>query len=318
MEYLKYMLSSNLLYRLDNIELLENRLNLTKGCLIDNSFLESLGYTVYTNKKGRVIENPTIELKKIQRKIHNCLSEINFPEWVISCRKNVSYINNAKLHNENNYIVNLDISKFFTNCNKINTYYFFCKHMCMSKELSEIMVKLVCKDNRLPTGSPCSQILAYLSYLDMFEEIKNIAYKDNLTISLYVDDLTISSNERISNSIVDDIIKKLNENGFSINNKKRKYSGKNKNKKVTGVIINKKNQLRVPNKLRKEVIFLFKEIKSFNVNPNNKLHISKVKSLRGKLNSCRLIEPEVFSNIDNQLKKIESKLSNHRYNNQRY
>ena len=36
----------------------------------------------------------------------------------------------------------------------------------------------------------------------------------------------------------------MNENGFTINSKKRKYLGKNKNKKVTGVIIDKNNNLK--------------------------------------------------------------------------
>ena len=31
-------------------------------------------------------------LKKIQKKLQRCLSEIEFPNWVISCRKKVSYI----------------------------------------------------------------------------------------------------------------------------------------------------------------------------------------------------------------------------------
>ena len=56
------------------------------------------------------------------------------------------------------------------------------------------------------------------------------------------------------------------------------------------------------------------DIKKLNINPNNKLHRSKVKSLRGKLNSCRAIEPNIFSNIHNQLSKIEKKLAKYKCN----
>src|SRR5699024_3347221 len=127
-------------------------------------------------------------------------------------------------------------------------------------------------------------------------------------------DITISSKNVINHKIVDEIIKKLNENGFTINSKKRKYLGKNKNKKVTGVIIDKNDNLKVPNSLRLSVITLFEDIKKLNINPNNKLHRSKVKSLRGKLNSCRAIEPNIFSNIHNQLSKIEKKLAKYKCN----
>lgn len=312
MKHPNYKINKNLLYRLDSTDLLEIHLNLTKGCLKDKKFIDCLGYVVYTNKDGRVIEVPTVELKKIQKNIHKCLSQIEFPNWVISCRKKVSYINNAKIHSKNSYIVNLDISKFFTNCKKSNVYDFFFKHMEMSEELSEIMTLLICRNDRLPTGSPSSQIMSYLSYIDMFEEINNIACRNNLTVSLYVDDITISSKDTISHKVVDEIIKKLQENGFSINNKKRKYLGKNKNKIVTGVVINKKNQLKVPNDLRLSVIMLFREIKNMNINPNNKSHRRKVLSLRGKLNACRLIEPDIFSSIHNDLIKIEKKLAKHK------
>ena len=54
MKYAHYKLNYNLLYRLDSTDLLEEHLNLTKGCLKDNKFIESLGYWVYTNKTSKV------------------------------------------------------------------------------------------------------------------------------------------------------------------------------------------------------------------------------------------------------------------------
>ena len=82
------------------------------------------------------------------------------------------------------------------------------------------------------------------------------------------------------------------------------------------------------NKILNKILMIFKSIwiilllilfstiffSIFNINPNNKLHRSKVKSLRGKLNSCRAIEPNIFSNIHNQLSKIEKKLAKYKCN----
>lgn len=307
-----YKLRENKLYKIDSKERLAETLGLTREYFSTDSFNNDVKYNIYKNENSRTIEAPKKKLKKIQKNIHKILSDIHFPNWVISCNKGVSYIDNARMHSNNHYIANLDIKSFYQNCKKENVFNFFYNDLCMSEEISNTMVMLVCIENKLPTGAPTSQLIAYLSYLRMFESIKHIAEINNMSISLYVDDITISSCDKIDIEIINQIIKSVKENGFEVNSKKRKYYGRNKNKKVTGVIINKNNELKVPNKLKKEVIDLFKEIKNLNLNPNNKQRLSKVRKLRGKLNVCRNIEPNIFNQIDNELSKIEKKYRKHK------
>ena len=52
--------------------------------------------------------------------------------------------------------------------------------------------------NYLPSGTPTSQILSYLANLDMFDEIINYYKEHNLLCSIYVDDITLSTNRKIS------------------------------------------------------------------------------------------------------------------------
>lgn len=305
MTYLEYKFNENKLYQLKDKDVLCQLLGLTIGYFENNNLKKQLGYNIYSNKKGREIENPTKNLKTIQKNIHNLISEINFPSWVISVNKNVSYIDNAKFHSDNNYIVKLDIKSFYGSCNKKCVYDLFHRDFCMSSEISGLLSNLVCIEKRLPTGAPSSPLISYLAYLRMFEELKFIAESNGYIISVYVDDITISSSSNINYKVINDMVKVINFYGFNANNKKRVYVGPKLNKKITGVIVNKNKELKVPNNRRKEVIDLFKEVQSMRHNKEDIYFLKKVRSLRGKLNSCRNIESDIFPNIHNQLLEIE-------------
>lgn len=54
----------------------------------------------------------------------------------------------------------------------------------------------------VPTGSCLSQKLAFLSYIDMFNEIYDFCNQNNIRMSVYVDDIVISSKKKISKSFV--------------------------------------------------------------------------------------------------------------------
>ena len=61
-----------------------------------------------------------------------------------------------------------------------------------------IIIKHIKIKNHLPSGTPTSQILSYLANLDMFDEIMNYCKEHNLLCSIYVDDITLSTNRKIS------------------------------------------------------------------------------------------------------------------------
>ncbi len=68
----------------------------------------------------------------------------------------------------------------------------------MSEDIAGLMTDLVSFGKCLPTGAPTSQIMAYWTYNKTFDEMVNIANKYNSIFTLYVDDMTFSSNEAIS------------------------------------------------------------------------------------------------------------------------
>ena len=58
---------------------------------------------------------------------------------------------------------------------------------------SFIEKKKIKTTNHLISGSPSSQILSYLVNQQMFGELQQYSNKNNITMSIYVDDITFSS-----------------------------------------------------------------------------------------------------------------------------
>ena len=189
-------------------------------------------YKPYIANKGkkRLIEPiDSKELKSIQKRIQILLKDIKYDENIFSGIPGKSYIDNGLYHLESKYVVALDINKFFPNISREKVYKFFKNKLMNSSDVAEILTDLCTvnlekisnldnnvldylKDNKIhqmkhiPTGSSISCIMSYLSNIDMFNEISNVAKISGCKVSIYVDDVVISSNKMINNEIINKII----------------------------------------------------------------------------------------------------------------
>ena len=143
-------------------------------------------YIEVKNGKKRLIEPPDDELKRIQRRIKNCLGQIKLPDYVFSGVKAKSYVDNAKLHAGKRYIYKLDLTAFFPNTPRERAYSFFRDKLKTSPDVAECLTNFVTVDldladceniesinkfltekntnerRHLISGSPASQLLSYL------------------------------------------------------------------------------------------------------------------------------------------------------------
>lgn len=71
----------------------------------------------------------------------------------------------------------------------------------------------------------------------MFEELNSIALENNLTMTVYVDDITISGNNKITKSLYSKLEKIILAHGFEVKKSKTKLFDINNPKHVTGVVI---------------------------------------------------------------------------------
>lgn len=244
---------------------------------------------------------PSDELKEIQKQICELLKRIETPFWVMSGKDSCSYITNAEMHLKYKFVKTMDISKFYDSVQRSKIYKLFSKTFKMEHDIAWIMTELVTYKGVLPTGSPSSQLIVYWTYKNMFEEIKSISEKYNCTFSLYVDDMTFSSNNPISSKMRKEVADLLRKNGLTAKIKKDHYYQANDFKVVTGVGILQNNKV-VLNDKRKKIIEMYAECKKYN-------NINDIEKLNGLLCSLRQIEPEIFPEIYKYIQHYDEELN---------
>lgn len=240
----------------------------------------------------RTIEEPKIFLKKVQKQFNNLLQRVETPDFVKAGKKGSCYVNNGQAHINGKYFYCTDIKKFFPNAKKEKVFQFLLYELKISNDIAYLLANILCYENHLPTGSPSSQLLTYWSYKKTFNDIYEKALSLNITMTLFVDDLTFSSSTTIPESFKEYVKSRIESVNLSINVKKSKTYSKNRYKKVTGTVVTPANKLAVPNKLQHKIFTLkYKDSKTE----------KEIQSLKGMLNSARQIEPMYMDNYYKEL-----------------
>lgn len=252
-----------------------------------STYFSTKPFEITINNKKRIIYNPSDDHKKILKSIVNLLSSIRAKEYVFGGLKNRNYIMNATLHKDSSFFCFIDIKNFFPSTKESFVYNFFLKDLKMSADVAKICMLLTTEKSldrtsgrHLPQGYPSSPILSYLSYHRLFEELNSIANSENLIFSCYYDDLTFSSNDRISKITKRNIVKCIKKYKLYVNTDKSKLV-KNKNGiKITGVVI-KNNNVIPPNSNLHKLFINFHELKD--AFENNLLEKEKILKLCEKV-----------------------------------
>ncbi len=215
------------------------------------------------NGGERLIKAPADRLKKLQKRLavllDECFEEIykgygNNKSLSHGFRKDHSIITNAKRHKNKRYVFNIDLQDFFPSINFGRVRGFFIKnsHFELNAKVATVIAQIACHDNELPQGSPCSPVISNLIGHLLDIRMVNLAKKTKCTYSRYADDLTFSTNEKdfpkdiayeanFGNWVPGKaLIKEIEKVNFTINNKKVSMQYKTRRQCVTGLIVNKK------------------------------------------------------------------------------
>lgn len=255
----------------------------------------------------RTITAPDKDLKRIQRRILDLLQPVIRPEWLISGEKDKSYISNGETHLDSRYVLTMDIRKFYDNCTREPVYQFFRETLHDSPDVAKILTDIVTYDSGIPTGCPTSQMIAFYAYYDMFVEIHAAAAKYGCKFTLYVDDMTFSSLEPFSPSLltreVDRILRKY---GHKLKNSKVKYYGPSDYKLITGTVVTPCQTLAVPNRLQKEIYDAFLELKpAMDKSVCTNIEAKRITSLKGQIEAARRIDGGKFPEIERLVDSIK-------------
>ena len=297
-----YKIDQSPLYKLSNKRKLAIILQMEYASLLHTKNM--INYTVSEIEKGsggfRTIYNPCRELKQVQRRIKNLLSRISIPSWVFSGCKGVCHVDNGKYHEHSVYFIQSDLHAFYDSCSRESVYRLFKDRFKCSSDVSALLsnlTTLTLEDGStvIPTGSPCAQLVAFLAYQDMFNELHNLERNHGCKFSLYVDDLTFSSKTPFSNpaAFKKKLLQIVKRYGHSLSLSKTAYRSADETKIVTGVAITKEAVSAIPNKLRYKIVQGTAESCAGDT-------LTALSTL-GRISSARMIEPSSFPEAERQV-----------------
>lgn len=288
----------------------------------------------------RIISAPEKKLMNIQRKLLRILENVYNPKiCAYGFIAGKSICDNAHQHIKKGQILNIDLKDYFTQINFGRVRGMFLKKPYeLGEEAATVLAQIVCYKGCLPQGAPTSPIIANMISMPLDNHFMELAKKYHLQYTRYADDITISTRKTfpveiaykkdglvIAGSKICDILKR---DGFDINNEKNNLKDKFQRQEVTGLVVNKK--LNVRREYIKEIRAILHNYEVRGCDEAIKLYISKYKkdkdindltdedkrydlvqwfnqSLRGKINFIKDVRGQddlIYIKYAKQLNKI--------------
>lgn len=105
----------------------------------------------------------------------------------------------------------------------------------MAGDLAWTLAALSTLDGHLPTGSPLSPIMSYFAHEDVWLSVMRLARDAGCTLTLYMDDVTISG-ESVPGELIWQIKQEVRSAGLRLNDKKQRRFSAGEGV-VTGVVV---------------------------------------------------------------------------------
>lgn len=211
----------------------------------------------------RSINAPTADLKFLQKRLsillQDCIEEINVEKKIKTSlshgfKRKYSIITNSEKHRNKRYVFNIDLEDFFGTINfgRVRGFFIENRNFRLNTKVATILAQIICYQNALPQGSPCSPVMSNLIAHILDIQLARLAYKTGCTYSRYADDITFSTNKKdfpkkIARKMGGDghewicgtyLKKVINKNGFLVNESKTRMQYKDSRQSVTGLIVN--------------------------------------------------------------------------------
>lgn len=169
--------------------------------------------TAVINGKNRQLAVPTGKLRRVHERLKFHLNKIKQPPYLFSPRKGYGQRDNAKQHAQGTQVLKLDIKQFYPRTMREDIWRWAHYQLGIRDDVAGLIAKLVAIDGRMPFGSPISPVLTTLVHRAMFDQVYLICQRYGLTMTLWVDDLTISGLE-VPGEVVTAIRDAIRAGGF--------------------------------------------------------------------------------------------------------
>lgn len=182
----------------------------------------------------RPINAPVAKLKLAQsRLLRNVLYKIPLPEYYYGGIKKKDAVLNSRYHQGNKFFFLTDLKNFYPSISSKNVEKAL-RAFGFYPEVARLITRLSTRGGCIPQGCPTSSFLASLVVENNCSDLFKAYQKDGLKVSIYVDDITISSPVDFKLR-TNSIIRELRERGLKINFAKTHYCSFNP--VVTGVVV---------------------------------------------------------------------------------
>lgn len=215
-------------------------------------------YNIFYKKKtrpdGTIKTREITEAKGLLKKTHklilkNILSKIEYPSPpFIGGLKKKDNILNAYFHKGKPYKFCTDLKNFFPHINNKMVYSAFVNRG-FSPDVARVLTKLTTYKGGLIQGGANSTHIAYLALWDTVQELMQICEENQIIFTVYVDDMTFSSQRDFKDlSII--LRNTIINSGFFVNHEKTFYTKGRAN--ITGVKVGQ-NTLNVKDDFRQKL-----------------------------------------------------------------
>lgn len=285
-----YNLIDSPLYKLKNKKRLAQLLNINL-CDFRTLTSDDENYSVFEqlSKKGKVrkIQKPVHKLDVVHTRIASLICRIQTPLYLHSGKKTCSNISNASAHINDLNLLTTDIKSFFPSTTRNMVFSFFYSVMKTSSDIADILSHICTCHGHIPTGSRISMPLAFWSNIRMFTELENLSLSLNVTMTVYVDDITFSG-EKVNRLFMSCMRKIVAKHGHQVHPTKTKLYGAKLPKLVTGVIVHS-NVLKIRNE---QHLLLSRELEQWRIIKDEPYVINAniTSKLVGRLYSMGVIE----------------------------
>lgn len=210
------------------------------------------------NGKVRRLAYPEGKLRVINEKLAYQFRKIQLPPYVMSPRKGRGQRDNAAAHVNGKQFLQLDIRKFYPSIKRERVARFLRNECGTTVDVAGMLTGFLTVDDAIAFGAPATPVFALLVCRGMFDEVYELCRTHDLTMTLWVDDLTISG-EAIPGSVVAGIRAIVARHGFESHKVVRKASSRPVD--ITGVLVDRA-EIRPINSVNLRVRDLEREVRA--------------------------------------------------------
>ncbi|MBZ5201568.1 RNA-directed DNA polymerase [Planomicrobium chinense] len=262
------------------------------------------------NGKLRTIHNPSKALRYYQRAIvEKFLNEVPIHICCTSYQKGKSLKANVLPHANNMYFLHVDIANFFDHI-KFSQVHKLFTDLIEDKYEAKFYAELCTLKGTLPQGAITSPSISNAVNFRMDSRIFGYSKKHNIVYTRYADDITLSSNDFASIQRSLYVVKQiLQDEGYQLNTRKVRITKPGIQRKVTGLLINEDQEVRVGRKKYRELRSMIYNYKN-NTSVTRKENRALFRKIVGWLSYLNVVDEKTYSLMVMYIKKLYGNTKN--------